>query len=367
MTQSGSAGVFTQEQEELRESARRLLAEKSGSADIRRLAEGGESFDPDTWKQIAELGWLGIAIPEEYGGLGYSFVELFVILEEMGRRLLVAPFFSSIVLAAPAIELAGNDQQKKNLLAPIADGSLRATLAATSGTDARATQANEGYALDGNVSFVLDGADADTIIVAAASDGGTSLFVVESNASGLERVPLTTLDETRRFAELRFSSTPAELLGEAGNGDSVLTQVLDRAAIALAGEAIGGAQECLEQTVQYAKDRTQFDRPVGSFQAIQHRLADLYMEVEMARSAAYYAAWAAAENSDEVPRVAPLAKAYCTETFFHAASESIQVHAGIGFTWEHDAHLYFKRAQSSALFLGTAAENRERLAQRLEI
>ena len=360
-TATGSAGVFTQEQEELRESARRLLGEKSTSADVRRLSEGDETFDPDTWKQIAELGWLGIAIPEEYGGLGYSFVELFVLLEEMGRRLLVAPFFSSIVLAAPAIELAGNDQQKKNLLAPIAEGSLRSTLAFGEGVTA--SKSADGHLLEGTQAHVLDGADADNIIV--ATDAG--LFVVEGNAQGLERTALTTLDETRRFATLTFSSTPAELLGEAGNGEAILEKVLDRARIALAGEAVGGAQECLEQTTQYAKERTQFDRPIGSFQAIQHRLADLYMEVEMARSAAYYAAWAAAEDSDEVSKVAPLAKAYCTETFFHAASESIQIHAGIGFTWEHDAHLYFKRAQSSALFLGTATENREQLAQKLEI
>ena len=375
----GSAGVFTQEQEELRDSIKRFLTEKSSSENVRELMETDDGFDPDVYKQMAELGWLGIAIPEEHGGLGYSFVELFVLLEEMGRKLLVAPFFSSVVLAASVIEQAGTDAQKKEFLPGIAEGSLRAALAVTEppgrwdadGITLRATASEDGYVLDGTKTYVLDGHTADLLIVAARTEGrgsdGITLFSVAGDASGIERKLLESMDQTRKFAEITFSSVAAQALGEPNQGWSALSKTLDRASVALAAEAVGGAQECLEKTVEYAKERTQFDRPIGSFQAIQHRLADLFMEVEMARSGAYYAAWAVAEDTDEVPVVASLAKAYCAQAFFHAASESIQVHAGIGFTWEHDAHLYFKRAKTTELLLGDTAYHQGLLAQRIGI
>ncbi|MGH2809004.1 MAG: acyl-CoA dehydrogenase family protein [Actinomycetota bacterium] len=374
-----SAGVFTQEQEELRDSARRFLAEKSSSEDVRRLMENPDGVDPDVYRQMAELGWLGIAIPEEYGGLGYSFVELFVLLEEMGRKLLVSPFFSSVVLSATVIQLAGSDAQKKEFLPGIADGSLRAALAVTEppgrwdaeGIELRASATEDGYTLDGIKTYVLDGHTADVLVVAGRTEGrgteGITLFIVDPAADGVQRTLLESTDQTRKFVEITFSSTRAQVLGEPNRGWAVLSKALDRAAVALAAEAVGGAQECLHMTTEYVKERTQFDRPIGSFQALQHRLADLFMEVEMARSGAYYAAWAVAEGSDELPVVGPLAKAYCTEAFFHAAAETIQIHGGIGFTWEHDAHLYFKRAKISELLLGDTAYHRELLASRIGI
>jgi alkylation response protein AidB-like acyl-CoA dehydrogenase len=370
-----ATGVFTQEQEELRESARRFLGERSSSEHVRDLMETSDGFDADTWKQMADLGWLGLAIPEEFGGLGYGFVEVFVLLEEMGRVLLPAPFVSSVVLASNAINFAGTEQQKKELLTEIAAGSLRAALAVTEpsgswdadATTTRATESDGSYILDGIKTYVVDGHTADVLIVSARVDGDVGLFIVDPAQQGVERKVLETLDRTRKQAQIHLSSARADLLGEAERAPRTLSETFNRAYVALAGESAGGAQQCLQSTIEYTKERTQFDRPIGSFQALQHRLADLFMEVEMARSAAYYAAWAVAEGSEELGVVAPLAKAYCTQAFFHAAAESIQIHGGIGFTWEHDAHLYFKRAKSSELLFGDASYQRELMAQRIGI
>jgi alkylation response protein AidB-like acyl-CoA dehydrogenase len=370
-----ATGVFTQEQEELRESARRFLGERSSSEHVRDLMETSDGFDADTWKQMADLGWLGLAIPEEFGGLGYGFVEVFVLLEEMGRVLLPAPFVSSVVLASNAINFAGTEQQKKELLTEIAAGSLRAALAVTEpsgswdadATTTRATESDGSYILDGIKTYVVDGHTADVLIVSARVDGDVGLFIVDPEQQGVERKVLETLDRTRKQAQIHLSSARADLLGEAERAPRTLSETFNRAYVALAGESVGGAQQCLQSTIEYTKERTQFDRPIGSFQALQHRLADLFMEVEMARSAAYYAAWAVAEGSEELDVVAPLAKAYCTQAFFHAAAESIQIHGGIGFTWEHDAHLYFKRAKSSELLFGDASYQRELMAQRIGI
>jgi alkylation response protein AidB-like acyl-CoA dehydrogenase len=374
-TAAKATGVFTQEQEELRESARRFLGERSSSEHVRDLMETSDGFDADTWKQMADLGWLGLAIPEEFGGLGYGFVEVFVLLEEMGRVLLPAPFVSSVVLASNAINFAGTEQQKKELLTEIAAGSLRAALAVTEpsgswdadATTTRATESDGSYILDGIKTYVVDGHTADVLIVSARVDGDVGLFIVDPEQQGVERKVLETLDRTRKQAQIHLSSARADLLGEAERAPRTLSETFNRAYVALAGESVGGAQQCLQSTIEYTKERTQFDRPIGSFQALQHRLADLFMEVEMARSAAYYAAWAVAEGSEELGVVAPLAKAYCTQAFFHAAAESIQIHGGIGFTWEHDAHLYFKRAKSSELLFGDASYQRELMAQRIGI
>jgi alkylation response protein AidB-like acyl-CoA dehydrogenase len=368
-----TSGVFTDEQEELRDSARRFLAEKSSSAVVRELMATDVGFDQATWKQMAELGWLGIAIPERYGGLGYGFVELFVLLEEMGRRLLPAPFLSSIVFGATVIGEAGTEEQKTEFLPQISDGSLRVALALTEpsaplggpASAVRASRSGTEAVLDGTKSHVVDGHSADLLIVSASNGNETGLFLVDRDQDGVTAEPMETMDATRKQAEVRFDSARARGLGTASAAQQALSRTLDRAAIAIAGESVGGARECLEMTIEYAKSRVQFDRPIGSFQALQHRLSDVFMEVEMARSAAYYAAWAAAEDSDEVPVVAPLAKAYCTETYFHAAAETIQVHGGIGFTWEHDAHLYFKRAKTLELLLGDVSYQRELLADRI--
>jgi len=368
--------AFSEEQEELRRTVRAFLEDKSPSAEVRRLMETTEGYDPAVWEQMgSQLGLQGLAIPEEYGGSGYSYVELIVVLEEMGRALLAAPYFSTVALAANAILHSGDDAAKKELLPGIASGETIATLAMTEdngrwdaeGITATATKSGDGYTIDGHKMFVLDGHTANLIIVAAKTGDSISLFTAAGDADGLSRTPLATMDQTRKQARLEFSGTPAKLLGTEGEGWNVLSRVLDLAAVALAAEQVGGAQKCLDMSVDYAKVRVQFGRPIGSFQAIKHKCADMLLEVESAKSAAYYAGWAAAELNDELPTVASLAKAYCSDAYFHAAAENIQIHGGIGFTWEHDAHLYFKRAKSSQLLLGDPTYHRELLAQRIGI
>jgi alkylation response protein AidB-like acyl-CoA dehydrogenase len=368
--------AFSEEQEELRRTVRSFLEQKSPESEVRRLMETTEGYDPAVWEQMgSQLGLQGLHIPEEFGGSGYTYVELIVVLEEMGRALLTAPYFSTVVLAANALIHSGDDAAKKELLPGIASGETIATLAFTeengrwdeAGITMTATKDGDGYALDGTKMFVLDGHTASVILVAARTDAGVSLFSVAGDASGLTRTPLSTMDQTRKQARLEFSGTPAKLIGTEGEGWSTLERVLDLAAVGLAAEQVGGAQYCLEMAVQYAKDRVQFGRPIGSFQAIKHKCADMLLEVESAKSAAYYAGWCAAELNDELPSVASLAKAYCSEAYFHVTAENIQIHGGIGFTWEHPAHLYFKRAKSSELLLGDPTYHRELLAQRIGI
>ncbi|HET9733560.1 MAG TPA: acyl-CoA dehydrogenase family protein [Acidimicrobiales bacterium] len=366
--------AFSEEQEELRKSVRRFLEDKSPVSEVRRLMETTEGYDQAVWSQMAnQLGLQGLSIPEEFGGSGFSYVELIVVLEEMGRALLCAPYFSTVALAANAILTSGDDAAKKELLPGIASGETIATLAITEdngrwdfdGIQLRASRSGDGYTLDGHKMFVLDGHTANLIVVAARSDAGVSLFAVDGDASGLTRTALATMDQTRKQARLEFSATPARLIGTDGGAEAGLSKALDLAVVALAAEQVGGAQRCLDMSVQYAKDRIQFGRPIGSFQAIKHKCADMLLEVESAKSAAYYAGWAAADDSDELPVVSSLAKAYCSEAYFHAAAENIQIHGGIGFTWEHDAHLYFKRAKSSELLFGDPTYHRELLAQRI--
>jgi alkylation response protein AidB-like acyl-CoA dehydrogenase len=368
--------AFSEEQEELRRTVRSFLEQKSSEAEVRRLMETTEGYDPAVWDQMgSQLGLQGLHIPEEFGGSGYTYVELIVVLEEMGRALLTAPYFSTVVLAANALIHSGDDAAKKELLPGTASGDTIATLAFTeengrwdeAGITMAARKDGDGFALDGTKMFVLDGHTADVILVAARTDAGVSLFSVAGDASGLTRTPLSTMDQTRKQARLEFSGTPAKLVGTDGQGWATLERVLDLAAVGLAAEQVGGAQFCLEMAVQYAKDRVQFGRPIGSFQAIKHKCADMLLEVESAKSAAYYAGWCAAELNDELPSVASLAKAYCSEAYFHVTAENIQIHGGIGFTWEHPAHLYFKRAKSSELLLGDPTYHRELLAQRIGI
>ena len=368
--------AFSEEQEELRRAVRRFLEDKSPMTEVRRLMETTEGYDPAVWEQMAnQLGLQAMTIPEEYGGAGFGYVELTVVLEEMGAALLCAPYFSTVALAANCLLSSGDESAKKDLLPGIAAGETVATLAFTEdngrwdieGITMEASRQGEGWALNGQKMFVLDGHSAQVVLVAARTGAGVSLFAVEGDADGLTRTPLATMDQTRKQARLEFASTPARLVGEEGGAGPVLSRTLDLAAVALAAEQVGGAQRCLDMSVEYAKTRIQFGRPIGSFQAIKHKCADMLLEVESAKSAAYYAGWAAAEDSDELPVVASLAKSYCSEAYFHAAAENIQIHGGIGFTWEHDAHLYFKRAKSSELLLGDPTYHRELLAQRIGI
>ncbi len=368
--------AFSEEQEELRRSVRRFMEDRSPMTEVRRLMETTEGFDRGVWSQMADqLGLQSLVVPEAYGGAGFSFVELAIVLEEAGAALFGAPLFSTVALAATALMASDDEPAKADLLPGIASGDTIATVALTEesgrwdldGVSLRATPSGGGWVLDGHKMFVLDGHTADLLLVAARSDAGVGLFAVDAGAPGLVRTPLATMDQTRKQARLELSGTPARLVGEDGGAGPVLARMLDLAAVALAAEQVGGAQRCLDMSVQYAKERIQFGRPIGSFQAIKHKCADMLMQVESAKSAAYYAAWAAAEGSDELPVVASLAKSYCSEAYFHAAAENIQIHGGIGFTWEHDAHLYFKRAKSSELLFGDPAYHRELLAQRIGI
>jgi alkylation response protein AidB-like acyl-CoA dehydrogenase len=368
--------ALSEEQEELRRSVRRFLADKSPEPEVRRLMATVEGYDPAVWRQMAEqLGLQSLAIPEAYGGSGFGFVELALVLEEMGASLLCAPFFSSVVLAANALLTSGDEEAMGRWLPEIASGGTIATLALTEDSgrwepeavELTATRSGAGWLLDGHKSFVLDGFVADLVLAVARSDEGIGLFAVAADADGLCRTPLSTMDQTRKQARLELAGTPAEPVGAPGAAGPGLGKTLQLAAVALAAEQVGGAQHCLDSSVEYAKSRIQFGRPIGSFQAIKHKCADMLLEVESARSAAYYGAWAAAEDSDELPAVASLAKSYCSEAYFHAAAENIQIHGGIGFTWEHDAHLYFKRAKSSELLFGDPAYHRELLAQRIGI
>ena len=366
--------AFTEEQEELRKTVRSFLESKSAETAVREQMDTESGFDPAVWSQMAEqMGLQGLHIPEAYGGSGYSYVELGIVLEEMGRSLLCAPFFSTVVLAANTLIHSGDEAAKQAYLPGIASGETIAALAFTepsgkwdeSGITMQASGSGDSYTLTGTKMFVLDGHTASLVIVAARTPGGVSLFAVDGNASGLTRTALSTMDQTRKQAKLEFANTPAKLIGVEGKGWDVLNTVLDLAAVGLAAEQVGGAQKVLEMAVEYAKVRVQFGRPIGSFQAIKHKCADMLLEVESAKSAAYYGMWCASEMNDELASVASLAKAYCSEAYFHATAENIQIHGGIGFTWEHPAHLYFKRAKSSELLFGDPTYHRELLAQRI--
>src|SRR5215813_13054635 len=371
------------EQEELRASVRRFLADRAPMTRVRELMDDGET-DWAVWEQAgSQLGLQGLAIPEAYGGAGFSFAEQAVVLEEFGAALYGGPYLASAVLAATALLASPDEGARRGLLPDIASGQTVATLAFTEDGGSwdpaaiRLSAVKDGpgadgaWRLDGHKSFVLDGATAGLILVAAATDAGLSLFAVQGDgevggdADGLSRAALPALDQTRQLARLEFAGVTARLIGSPGDGAAALDRALDVAAVALAAEQLGGAQRALDMAVEYAKVRRQFDRPIGSFQAIKHRCADLLLEVESLRSAVGYAAAAVAEDSAEIPVLASLVKAYASETYFHVAAENIQIHGGIGFTWEHDAHLYFKRAKASELFLGDGAYHRERLANRI--
>ncbi len=374
------------EQQELRESVRRFLADRVPMQRVRELMDSADGTDEKIWNYAAgQLGLQAIAIPEEYGGAGFTFAEQAIVLEELGAALYPGPYLASAVLAATALLASSDDDAKRDLLPGIAGGETVATLAFTeddgswepdairlaasqaSSSQASSSQAGGGWVLDGHKSFVLDGHTASLILAVARTDAGLSLFAIQADADGLTRKQLPTLDQTRRLARLEFSSVPARLIGAPGEAAAILSRTLDVAAIAQAAEQLGGAQRALDMAVSYAKIRHQFGRPIGSFQAIKHRCADLLLEVESLRSAVGYAAAAVAEDSPEIPVVAALVKALASDTYFHVAAENIQIHGGIGFTWEHDAHLYFKRAKASELFLGDASYHRERLATRIGV
>jgi len=374
--------AFTQEQEQLREAVRGFLGAHSSSDAVRRAMQTERGFDPDVWKRIgSELGWPAILVPEEHGGLGLGWVEVVALLELTGEALLCAPLFSTICLGANALLLAGSAEQRAEWLPGIAEGRAIVTLAWTeSARDpgpericATARRDGESFVLSGRKRTVVDGADADAIVVATRALGttgaaGIELFLVPGDTQGLVRRAVPTLDPTRRIAEIELHDVrlPASSrMARDGDGATALAKILDRAAIGLAAEQVGGAQRCLDLSVEYAKGRVQFGRPIGSFQAIKHKCADMLVKVESARSASYYAACVAAEDGAELMAASSLAKAYCSEAYFRCAAECLQIHGGVGFTWEYDVHLHLKRAKASEAFLGSPAWHRERIASHM--
>ncbi len=372
---------FSEEQEMLRQSARALLEKECSSAVVRRLMEDERGFDPALWKKMAELGWLGLVIPEAYGGGGLSYVDLVLVMEEMGRVVLPSPFIWTVMFAE-AIKRAGTDAQRSSLLPKIAAGNLIATVAylepspswSADGIRMAARPDGTGFLLDGTKLFVNDAHIADWFLVAVrtgdAAERGITLFALESSRTGISVTPLNTMDQTRKLAEVKFTGVkvePSDAVGEVGSGWNILSQVIDRGKVMLAGEMVGGAQKVLEMAVDYAKVRVQFGRPIGSFQAVQHKCANMMIDVEGAKSAVYYASWAVSNEVAESSLAAAVAKAAASDAFRRVSAEGIQVHGGIGFTWDHDMHLYFQRAKSSEFTFGDANWNRELVAQGINL
>jgi len=364
--------AFSEEQELLRSTVRTFIDRNYPESKVRELMAGPAGNDPALWRQMADqLGLQGLAIPEQHGGSGFGFQELAIVEEELGRALVPSPFLASVVQAGSYLAHCGDEAAQKDYLPPIAAGTTIASLAIVESSgrwdlgDVGLTphHASAEPRLSGTKLFVLDGGIADLILVAAREpEGGLSVYAVPSGAPGLRLEPLHTMDQTRKLAHARFDGTPARLVGQRGAAAAALQIALQVTAIALAMEAAGGAQRALEMAVEYAKIRHQFGRPIGSFQAIKHKCADMLVEVEAARSAAYYGVWCASEENEELPALASLAKSVCADAYFQVAGDNIQVHGGIGFTWEHPAHLYFKRAKSTQVLLGDSAYHRERLA-----
>jgi len=366
--------AFSDEQDELRRTVRAFLADTSPGTETRRLMETPEGFDRALWSRMGtELGLQGLAVPEEYGGAGCGPVEAGVVMEEMGRALLCAPFLSSAVLATTTLLRCDDEDARKRLLPGLASGELVGTLALTedsarwdaTGVLLNAHQSEGCWLLTGHKMFVLDGATADVVLTVARTDDGIGVFRVDGDASGLARTAVPTMDPTRRQARLDYHDVPATRLRTHGDGWDLVSEVLDRAAVALAAEQVGVASRALDMAVEYAKVRHQFGRPIGSFQAVKHLLADVLLEVESARAAAHFALLAAEGEDPELPAVSSLAKAFCSDACLQATEQNIQVHGGIGFTWEHPAHLYLKRAKTSQLLFGDPAFHRELLARRI--
>ncbi len=368
---------FSEEQEELRRTVRSFLAKYASEEDVRRITGSGEGYDRQVWRRIAgELGLQGLAVPEEYGGSGFGYVELGIVFEETGRALLCAPYLASVALAAEALLRSGDEQAAKDLLPGICSGDTVATLALTeedgdwteAGVRLAASREGNAWTLSGAKTYVPDGHLADLFLVVARGESGISLFAVDATAPGLTTTRLRTLDQTREQARVEFSATPARLIGAEGRAWPALRRTLATAGILLAAEQVGGAAAALQTAVEYAKIRVQYGRPIGSFQGIKHKCADLLTELESARSAAYGGLWALESGDEREIRVASaLAQVYCSEVFTRVAGGGVQIHGAIGFTWEHPAHLYFKRAKSSEVLLGTPAHHRELLAAELGI
>lgn len=366
---------FSDDQKMLKDQARKFLTEKCPTKVVRKILESDEPYDKALWKQIAEMGWLGTAIPEEFGGLGLGHLELCVIAEELGRAVAPVPFSSSVYLATEAILLAGTAEQKKKYLPKLAEGSLIGTFAVAEGPQPPSPKtikaSLKGGKLDGVKVPVPDGDVADFAVVVARSAEGVgeralSLAIVDLKGAGVSRRQVKTVDPSRSQAEITFKGATAEALGAPGDGWDLAKRVLDRAAILMAFEQVGGADACLAMAKDYALNRYAFGRTIASFQAIKHKLADMYVLNELARSNAYFGAWALSTNAADLPEAAAGARISATDAFHNASKENIQTHGGMGFTWELDCHLYYRRSKTLGLALGASRVWKDRLVTHLE-
>ena len=375
---------FSEDQELLRDTARKFLDSECPTTFVRKMMADETAHSTELWKKIAQLGWLGIIVPEEYGGSGGNFLDLVVILEEMGKSLLPGPFFATVLLGSTAVLAGGSAAQKAALLPTVAAGNLLLTLAVAepsgrydaAGVTLAATSKGSDFVLSGEKLFVQDAHVADQLVVAARTGQGSSpqdgitLFLVDAKAPGVRISQLKTVDMTRRQCHVAFQDVAvagSQVLGEVGKGWPIVRRVLDQAMAGLCVEIVGTAQKALDIAVAYAKERVQFGKPIGSFQAVKHKCVDMMVQVENARSLTYYAAWTVDENVPEVGQAVPMAKAYCSDMAKTVTSEAIQVHGGIGFTWEHDMHLFYRRGLAAEAAFGSAPVHREVVAQTLNL
>jgi alkylation response protein AidB-like acyl-CoA dehydrogenase len=366
----------TNEQEELRRTLRRFFASTSNEGEVRRLMEDDLGFSRTVWQQMADqLGLQGLMIPEVFGGAGYGLEEMCVVFEEMGRSLLPAPFFSTVALASFALLTSGDEEAMRRYLPGIASGETIATVAISEsrgGWDSNAismpaVRNGDEWTISGTKRYVVDGHASDLILVPAQAPEGITLFAVEAGGPGVEVTSRLTLDMTRKLSEINFHQTPANLIGVAGDAWPALERALLMASVALAAEQVGGSQRVLEMTVEYAKGRYQFGRAIGSFQAVKHKCANMFVETELAKFTVRAALHAFVESPDEFAVLAHSAKSLCAETFSKVSAENIQIHGGMGFTWDHPAHLYLKRAKSGEFLLGTPRYHRQRIAESLGV
>lgn len=375
---------FSEDQELLRDSARKFLDAECPTTFVRKMMEDDSAHATELWKKAAGLGWMGILIPEEHGGIGGSFLDLVVVLEEMGKSLMPGPFFATVLLGSAAVIVGGSDEQKSTLLPKVSAGELLMTLAQAEksgrydagGISMEATAKGSDFVLSGEKLFVPDAHVADQIVVAARTsqssspEDGITLFLVDAKSPGVEVTQLKTVDMTRRQCHVAFQDVGvagSQVIGEVGKGWPILKRVLGQAMAGLCTEMVGTGQRALDMAVEYAKERVQFGKPIGSFQAVKHKCVDMMVQVENARSLTYYAAWTVDENVDEANQAVPMAKAYCSDMCKTVTSEAIQVHGGIGFTWEHDMHLFYRRGLASEAAFGSAPTHREIVAQTLDL
>jgi alkylation response protein AidB-like acyl-CoA dehydrogenase len=371
--------AFSEQQDLLRTSARQFLERECPPDMVRRWSDDPQGYSPDLWQTMAAFGWMGLVLPETYGGSGLSFVDLTILMEEMGRVLLPAPFFSSIALGALTLLETGSDEQRQQMLPRLVRGETKVCVALLEadgrydprGISMRASIRGNRATLNGTKLFVVDAHVSDYIICVARTRGGRdpesgiSLFVLDITSAGIACTPLMSIDQTRGLCEVSFTRVGVSLEAMLGGRDAAwptLQRALDKATVALCAEMVGGAEKAMEMCVDYGKTRVQFGRPIGSFQAVKHKIADMKVWVENAKSVVYYAAWAVDRDAPEASRAASMAKAYCSEMYTQVTADGIQVHGGVGFTWDHHMHLYFKRAKSSEVLLGDSTWHRERTA-----